>query len=206
MLALAAAACGRPSQPSEEELHRQRDAELANSVASDLGSDPQNPFQSAQTLAEDSMGAAVGRTLDQTWIRMMIEHQEGASRFADIMLRSHTTEPVRSAAERVKQESHERIAALKQLREASLSTDTSTADPFGGVISDTFARMTYVQGTSVAQTWALKMAAYDRGAVTLAGIEATKGQDARVRNLARKLASALANEADQLEALNRTSR
>ena len=147
------------------------------------------------------MGAAVGRTLDQTWIRMMIEHQEGASRFADIMLRSHTTEPVRSAAERVKQESHERIAALKQLREASLSTDTSTADPFGGVVSDTFARMTHVQGTSVAQTWALKMAAYDRGAVTLAGIEATKGQDARVRNLARKLASALANEADQLEAL-----
>jgi uncharacterized protein (DUF305 family) len=200
LLALAAA-CGRSPQMNAEQEHAQQHAELGNSIANDLGSNPQNPFQAAQTLAEDSIGAAAGRNLDQTWLRMMIEHQEGAARFSDIVLRSRPSPPVRAAAEKIKQDAHRRIAALEELREVSLRGGMPGADAFGGTISDTFGRMTQVQGASVSQTWALKMAAYNRGAVTMAGVEATRGEDDRIRSLAKELASTLANEADQLERL-----
>lgn len=194
-------ACDRSPQLNAEQEHAQQHAELENTIADDLGSNPQNPFLAAQTLAEDSIGAAVGRNLDQTWLRIMVEHQEGAVRFSDIVLRSRPSPPVRAAAEEIRKQAHDRIAALEELREVSLRGSMSGADAFGGTISDTFGRMTQVQGASVSQTWALKMAAYNRGAVTMAGVEATRGEDDRVRSLARELASALANEADQLERL-----
>ena len=203
-LCLLLAACGPSTKLSAEEEHERQDAELARSVANDLGSDPQNPFRDAQTLAEDSIGAAMGSNLDQTWIRKMVEHQEGASRLADIVLQARPSTPFRQAAEATKRNSQTRLAQLALLRRRSLRTDTASSDAFGGAVSDMFAAMTLVQGAPVERTWAGKMAAYDRGAVTLAGIEATRGRDERVKRLAREIASVLANEADAFDRLART--
>lgn len=204
--ALALASCGRGSPEAAEASHEERDAALAASLANESSADPQNPFKSAQTLAEDSMGAAVGSNLDQTWVRMMIEHQEGAARFSDILLRTNPPVAVRAMAERMKHDAHKRISALEQVREASLHPDASTLDAFGRTVPETFSRMTQLQGANLSQTWALKVASYNRGAVSLSGIEITRGKDERVRSLARQLAWALANEEDQLEHLAATTR
>lgn len=203
-LCLLLGACGSPAKMSAEEEHKKQDAELARSIAGDFGSDPQNPFRNAQTLAEDSIGAAIGADVDQTWIRKMVEHQEGASRFADLVLQARPSNPVRQAAEALKRDSEGRLLRLAPLRQRSLRTDFASSDVFGRAVSDMFAAMTQVQGATVEQTWAGKMAAYDRGAVTLAGIEATRGRDERVTRLAREIASALANEADAFDRLAQT--
>ena len=196
-------ACGPSTKLSAEDEHKRQDAALLRSVADEAGSDPHNPFRGAQTLAEDSILAAVGSNIDQTWVRRMVEHQEGASRFADIVLQARPSAPVREAAEALKRNSETRLVQLGQLRRRSLRTDPASTEPFASAVSDMFAAMTKEQGATVEQAWLLKMAVYDRGAVTLAGIEATRGQDERAKSLARQIASALANEADALEALAR---
>jgi uncharacterized protein (DUF305 family) len=202
LVGLLLAACGQDSQQSEEQAHRQRDAELAQSLANEATADPTNPFGPAQTLAEDSIGAAVGADIDQTWVQKMIEHQEGSARFAAILLKAKPSIPAERAAQRVAQDAHARVKELKALRSGSLRTNQDSADVFGGATSDIFARMTQVQAPTVEQTWARKMVEYDRGAVALAGIEATRGKDARIRSFARELASSLANEAETLERLS----
>jgi len=203
-LCLLLAACGPSTKLSAEEEHERQDAELARSVANDLGSDPQNPFRDAQTLAEDSIGAAIGADVDQTWIRKMVEHQEGASRFADLVLQTGPSSPARQAAEALKRDSQARLLRLAPLRRRSVQSDVASSDVFGRGVSDMFAAMTQVQGATVELTWLRKMAAYDRGAVKLAGIEATRGGDERVKRLAREIASALANEADAFDRLAQT--
>lgn len=204
LFALLIAACDRSPGLNAEEEHQRRDAELLNSIADAVDIDPQNPFRAAQSLAEDSMGAAIGRNIDQTWVRMMIEHQEGTARFADLMLKSQPSTRVRTAAEKMRNDAHARVMALEALREKSFRTDSTSTYVFAGLLPETFSRMTQVQGTNVSQTWALKVAAYNRGAVSIAGMEATHGQNARVRQLARRFALVLANEADQLDELATT--
>lgn len=201
---LALGACGGTPYENAQQEHERQDAELANMVENQLPPDPQNPFRAAQTLAEDSMGAAIGPNLDQTWVRMMVEHQEGAVRFADIVLRTKPPATIARSAEMIKRDAHARVAVLNSRREASLLTDGGAGDAFAPAISETFGRLTQSAGETVGHTWALKMIAYDRGGVALAGIEATRGRDQRIRALAKELAASLADEAEALDRIART--
>ena len=194
-------ACGTESSVSEEQRHQERDAELARTLGNAAGEDALNPFAAAQTLAEDSIGAAVASTVDQTWVRKMIEHQEGAARMAQILLNLNPTPEVRRAAERVQQDAHARVETLTKLRESSIGSDAKSAEIFHPNTSEMFTNMTKVQASSVERLWALKMLDYNRGGVNLAGLEVSRGSDDRIRTAARELASALAHEADTLQQL-----
>ena len=193
--------CGSASSVSEEQGHQERDAELARTLGKAAGEDAPNPFAAAQTLAEDSIGAAVASTVDQTWVRKMIEHQEGAARMAQILLNLNPTPEVRRAAERVQQDAHARVETLTKLRERSISSDTKSAGIFDHETPEMFANMTKVQASSAERVWVLKMIEYNRGGVKLAGLEVSRGNDDRIRTAARELASALAHEADTLQQL-----
>ena len=197
-------ACGSSSSMSPEEEHRRQDAALAQGVVDDVSVEPENPFRDAQSLAEDSMGAAATADIDQSWLRMMVEHQEGSARIAEILLRSRPSPAGKKMAEAVRQNSHTRVGLLQRFREPSVTAPRRSKDVFGPVISNTFAEMTKARGATVDETWALKMAAYNRGAIKLAGIEVTRGGDERIKGLARELASALAYEADEFDRLART--
>ena len=197
-MALALQSCGSETTISEEREHQEKDAKLLERLqnSSDEWS---NPFAQAQTLAEDSMGAAVGSDVDQTWVRKSIEHQEGSARFAQILLGMKPSPDVRRAAERVLADAHTRVQALKRLRKRSIRPDDRTSQPFDGRTSAMFAKMTQIEASSVEQMWAAKMVQYNRGAIALAGVETTVGKDQEVRTYARGLASALANEADNIQ-------
>ena len=200
------ASCDARSPESAERAHQERDAQLAETLRNEATNDPQNPFAAAQMLTEDSMQAATAGTIDQTWLEIMIEHQEGAARFADIVLRSGSSGGVSNEAAKISKESHGRIEKLKGLRKSSLGGDGDSGDALRPAISSTFQNMATAIGASPAETWALKMIAYDRGAVSLAGIEATRGKDERVRQIAREMALELANEADRLERMRHALR
>ena len=202
LLCLLLGSCGTGSKQSEEELHQQRDAELAQSLGNAADAGTANPLAVAQTLTEDSMAAAVGSDIDQTWVRKMIEHQEGSARFAMILLKQTASPATKRVAQRITQDSHSRVEALKALRMSSLRTDQTSADVFAGTTSDIFSRMTQVEAPSVEQAWARRMVEFNRGAVAMAGIAVTRGKDNRVKSYARKLASSVANEADTLERLS----
>lgn len=190
--------CGDDFSASEERRHQERDAELSKSLGEVAGGDALNPFAAAQTLAEDSIGAATASSVDQTWVRKMIEHQEGAARMAQILMNTRPTPEGRSAAQRVAQDAHARVEMLKKLRKRPVGSDDSPTDVFDARTSEIFAKMTQVQARSIEQTWALKMIEYDGGAVILAGLEVAHGQDVEVKASARELASALAHEVDTL--------
>ena len=197
-LMLLLGACGSESTISEERAHQEQDAKLLERLENSSGP-VSNPFAQAQTLAEDSIGAAVGSDVDQTWIRKMIEHQEGSARMAQLVLNSSPSPEVKRAAERVLADAHNRVAALKRLRKRAIRPDDRTSAPFDAKTSDMFAKMTQVEASSVEQMWAGKMVHYNRGAIALAGVEATAGKDEGVRNYARDLASSLVHEADAIQ-------
>lgn len=208
IMALAAAlgglqSCSSKPADTEERAHQLQDAELAKSLGNE-GADPLDPFAQAQMLAEDSMGATTGSSLDQTWIRKLIEHQEGTIRMATILLRAKATPEARRIAERVLQDARARVASLKGLRAKSGKADLASSRSLDDKSSPMFAKMSQIEPTSVEQLWARKMVEYNRGAIALAGVEAAGGQDQRVREYARELAAALSNEADNLQRLAST--
>lgn len=203
-LLLAISGCGDTNQESAQQEHERRDAELANLVESQVQADPQNPFQAAQTLTEDSIGAAIGPNLDQTWIRMMVEHQEGAVRFADIALRTKPPVAIAQSAKRVRQDARVRIVVLNARRKASLLTDRRAGDAFAPAISETFGNLIQAEGETIGHTWVLKMSVYDRGGVALTGVEVTRGRDPQIKALAKEVASSLADEAEQLDQIARS--
>lgn len=194
--------CGSDSAVSEEKAHQERDAELAQRLANTTDA-TSNPFAEAQTLAEDSIGAAIGSDLDQTWVRKMIEHQEGAARMAQLLLKLKARPEVVRVAERVSLDAHARVEALKQLRSRSVTSDSQSAQPFDNKTSDLFAKMTQADDSSVDTLWARKMVEYNRGGIAFAGVETSHGKDPRIRDYAREVASALMHEADALERLTR---
>ena len=203
VLLLAISGCGDPNRESAQQEHERRDAELANLVESQAQADPQNPFQAAQTLAEDSMDAALGPNLDQTWVKMMVEHQEGAVRFADIVLRTNPPLAIAETAKKIRQDAHARIVALNARLESSLQTEEDAGDAFAPAISETFSNLVQARGETIGHSWVLKMSVYDRGGVALAGVEVTHGKDPRIKALAKEVASSLADEAEQLDQIAR---
>ena len=202
-LLLAMSGCGDANYESAQQEHERRDTELANLIENDVEADPQNPFQAAQTLTEDSMDAALGPNLDQTWVRMMVEHQEGAVRLADIVLRTKPPLAIAETAKKIRQDAHARIVALNARLESSLLTDEDAGDAFAPAISETFSNLVQAKGETIGHTWILKMSTYDRGGVALAGVEVTRGKDRQIKALAKEVASSLADEAEQLDQIAR---
>lgn len=91
-------------------------AELEKMVTSgDPDAASAQPYQSAEMRMHDAMMAAKGATVDETWMRKMIEHHRGAVAMSDVVLGQNPPAPVRSMAKKTKSDQTKEIAHLEAM-------------------------------------------------------------------------------------------
>ena len=198
--ATALSGCGSSNDPGEVDRNGIA-AQIETSLGSELpGIDARNPFGVAQSTAEHTIDAAIGSSLEQTWVHKMIEHQAGAIELAKALMQTNPPPAARRAAQSVVTRAKRRTEVLESVHRTS-HVDEKSRKEFGPIVAGTFTEMRRVEGGDPTKTWARKMAVYNRGAVRMSGLVVTKGSDERIVPLARNIALALANEADQIERL-----
>lgn len=72
-------------------------------------------YQAAEMRMHDAMMAAKGATVDQSWMRKMIEHHRGAVAMSDVVLGQNPTAAVRALAEKTKSDQTKEIAHLEAM-------------------------------------------------------------------------------------------
>lgn len=73
------------------------------------------PFHAAEETMHKAMMSAEGSTVDETWVRKMIAHHEGAIAMSQILLREGTDSAVRQMASKSIEEQTKDIDELNKL-------------------------------------------------------------------------------------------
>lgn len=85
-------------------------------------------YRAAETEMHDRMMAARGATIDETWMRKMIEHHRGGIALSDIVLANNPTPQVREQAQKTKADQLKEIGDLEaMLRGEDLAQGPATA-------------------------------------------------------------------------------
>jgi uncharacterized protein (DUF305 family) len=161
-----------------------------------------SPFEelaSIQTETEDAMGAAKGRDISDAWARKMIEHQKGAIRFGELLLKRSPNSAVRTIASSTIVQARQNLRALGSATETSVFGDERFDEQFAKPQLEIFEAMTIPEGKTFEDIWIAKLIAFERGAVNLAGIAINQGDTERAKELARQLAAQQANSAEILK-------
>lgn len=72
-------------------------------------------YQPAEMQMHDAMMAAKGATVDETWMRKMIEHHRGAVAMSNVVLAQDPSTPVRAMAQKTKSDQTKEIAHLEAM-------------------------------------------------------------------------------------------
>lgn len=165
---------------------------------------PVDQLAQIQTETEDAMGATTGRDISDTWARKMMEHQKGAIRFAELLLKSSTQPTLRRIAALMIEQSRQNLRVLGSLTETGVLGSESLQGLFGRPEIDMYGAMTVPENVAFDHIWIAKMIAFERGAVNLAGIAINQGDEGRAKTLARQLAAQQANNAETLKQISMT--
>jgi uncharacterized protein (DUF305 family) len=72
-------------------------------------------YQAGEMQMHQAMMAAKGATVDETWMRKMIEHHRGAVAMSDVVLGQNPPAPVRAMAQKTKADQTKEIAHLEAM-------------------------------------------------------------------------------------------
>lgn len=206
VMALSVAFLWALSACSAAEKHRQADfdANVSGAARADGSGNqvdtvpPVEELAAIQTETEDAMGATIGRDISDTWARKMMEHQKGAIRFAELLLKRSAQPTLRKFAGMMSAQARQNIRVLGSLTETSVLGSESLQELFGRPEVDMYGAMTVPENDTFDHIWVAKMIAFHRGAVRLAGIAINQGDNGRGKEIARQLAAQQANQAQLL--------
>ena len=189
--ALALTACG--SQENTE----------ADTAATDESAvDPNNPFAELETQMNERMMAAVGTDAGDTWVRMMIEHHQGAVDMSRIMLGQNPSDHVAQMAQDTIDKQTREIAELRELIKEG-TPDRETMALYHPAMADMEQAMMSATGASVEETFLRKMLAHHEGAVAMSDVALKHGATGQVRSKAAKAKSDQQKEAEMISAMLR---
>lgn len=91
--------------------------ELQNLVRQGAAPAPETADLYGQTEMQihERMMAATGATVDETWMRKMIEHHRGAIAMSDVVLTQNPPAPIRSMAQKIRADQTKEIAHLEAM-------------------------------------------------------------------------------------------
>jgi uncharacterized protein (DUF305 family) len=197
-LTLCASDGAKKRQQSDSPLNVAREPSANESGDEVVPMSPVDEMASIQTETEDAMGAVRGRDVSDTWARKMIEHQKGAIRFPELLLRRISQPALRNVATKTIAQARQNLRAPSWVTETSLYRDESFDEPFVKPQLDIFQAMTIPDDKSFESTWVTKMIVFERGAVGLAGVAINQGDEGRVKESARQIAAQKANDAETM--------
>lgn len=195
MMALVAG-CGGES-PS---VDNQTTAMNEQSVDNSMGSDPSNPYGQAEMQMHERMIAAVGTDVSDTWVKKMIEHHRGAVVMSNIALQQGAAGAVREMAQMTITKQTKEIGELEAMaKQGSRSSEAGAA--YGAGERQMHDAMMAAKGADASETWIRKMIEHHRGAIAMSEVVIARGQDAKVKERARKVAADQTREIGELERL-----
>jgi uncharacterized protein (DUF305 family) len=182
------AACSSPDEASNMSANTvAAPAEGMNSTTANaqMGTDPTNPYASAEMQMRDRMMAAVGVDASDTWVKKMIEHHRGAVDMTDALLGQASSGPIVEMARKTKDKQQKEIAELEKMRREGNPVQQS-AEVFRPSMMKMHEVMMAAKGSDAAETWARKMIEHHRGAVEMSNIVLRNGATGKVREMAQK--------------------
>jgi uncharacterized protein (DUF305 family) len=86
-------------------------------------------YRAAEQEMHNSMMAATGTTIDETWMRKMIEHHRGGVAMSDIVLANNPDPQVREKAQRVRADQSKEISDLEAMLRGEDPAEASSVAP-----------------------------------------------------------------------------
>ncbi len=74
-----------------------------------------NLYRQSEMQMHERMMAATGATVDETWMRKMIEHHRGAIAMSDVVLTQNPPTPIRAMAQKIRADQTKEIAHLEAM-------------------------------------------------------------------------------------------
>lgn len=145
-----------------------------------------SPFAEAEIRMDDAMTKAVGVDAGDSWVRKMIEHHKGAIAIAQQTLAMNPdAHVVAMARATIKDETRELADLQKLVRQGAPSR--ASADLYQSALDRMHQAMMAAGGSSLSQTYHLKMLEQHRGAVATADVALANGVTGPLRAAVEKV-------------------
>lgn len=193
--ALLASACGSNTDTSEP-AQPEATASAGPAAAAD------NPFAASEQQMSDTMMAAVGADVGDTWALKMIAHHQGAIDMSrQVLAMNPTADVARMAQDTIDKQSKE-ISDLRKLAKGG-NADRASAEPFRQPMMTMQQEMMAATGKDASETYMRKMLAHHRGGVAMSDAALRAGVSGAVRAQVNKTRDGQQKDAEMTQAMLR---
>lgn len=164
-----------------------------------------SPFAAAEIRMDDAMTKATGVDAGDSWVRKMIAHHQGAIAIAEQALAMNADAHVMAMARAmIADETHE-LSDLQQLVRQGAPNRTS-ADLYQPALDKMHQAMMAGSGSSLSQTYHLKMLEQHKGAVALSDVALANGVTGGLKEAVEKVRAHHLEQVRLIEAMLRNPR
>lgn len=189
-VALALAACGSGDEPASN----------AGEDMNAMAADPNNPFAAAELQMNETMMAAVGTDVGDSWAKKMIAHHEGAIEMSQIALQQNLKPDVAEMAKMTIEKQRQEIEEIRKLLKQGTPNQQS-ADLYRPAMTQMHDRMMAAKGVDLSETFMRKMLEHHRGGVSVSDIALQNGVGGALRRQVQKTRDGQQKDAAMIEAM-----
>ena len=188
------AGCGSEAPTADNQAAPTEQSAMGN----EMMADPSNPYGQAEMQMHERMMAAAGTDVSDTWVKKMIEHHRGAVEMSNVALAQGVEGKVREMAQMTITKQTREIGELEAMVKQGSPSQESAA-PYQAGDKEMHDAMMAAKGADASETWIRKMIEHHRGAIAMSETVIAQGQDAKVKEKARRIAAAQRKEVAELE-------
>jgi uncharacterized protein (DUF305 family) len=193
-LALLTAACGSNEQAAQ--------TEPSGNGTNATTTDASGPFAQSEMQMNQRMMAAVGTDVEDTWVRKMIEHHQGAIDMSRIVLAQSPSAGAAEMARMTVEKQGKEIEDLRKLVKPG-APNLQTGEPYRAAMTQMHDAMMSATGADVSETFLRKMLEHHKGGVTMSDIALQNGVSGALRQRVQKVRDDQQKEATMVEAMLR---
>lgn len=161
-----------------------------------------SPFASAEIRMDDATTRAVGVNVGDSWVRKMIEHHRGAIAMARQTLAMDPDADLAAMARAMIDEGTQEVSDLQKLTVQG-APNRASADLYQPALDKMHQAMMAAGGTSLSQTYHLKMLEHHRGAVAMCDVALANGVTGPLRGEVEKVRAYHLTQARRIDAMLR---
>lgn len=189
-LILALSACGSADGPDGDQAAAPAEMKM------------DGPFAKSEMDMDAAMKKAVGVDAEDTWIKKMIAHHQGAIDMSRVVLGLQPTADVAKMAQMTIDNQGAEIEALKALAKSG-APDAASARLYETAMTSMHQQMMAASGATASESYLSKMLAHHRGAVALSDIALANGAAGAIRAQIEETRAEQLKEVAMVEAMQR---
>lgn len=201
-------ACDRSDQSAETEVAIEPESHsdtMSGTMANGMDREMMamsGPFADVERGMHSSMMGAVGSNVDQTWVKKMIAHHQGAIDMAKVYLAHADADDseAKSLARTTIDKQTKEIAELRKL-ETGGAADATAAKLYAESEMAMMRAMMNAKRDDIDESFLAKMLAHHEGGVALSDVLARNGNDTAIKAMGAQTAAKQREEADKIRTM-----